>query len=123
MAKSTLDKKVMQFVNADKDGVSVDWKKLADFKDECGYLGDETFQNINRELADFLFNLGFLVHSQTKGSYVVIGIGIIGGSICPPYPGSHYSFRRKEDAEDYLKGASKGLVEYAAFPAEIIQVR
>jgi len=124
MAKQAeLDERIMQFISIDKDGISVDWEKLADFKWEKGYLGDETFQNVNRNLAEFLFQAGILVDSRTKGSYVVTGMGVLGANIGPPYPGSCYSFVRLEDVEDYLRGFKKGFIEGAALPAEIIKVR
>ena len=121
--QTNLDKRVMDFIIADKYGISVDWAGLADFKDREGYEGRHLSAFICDNLIDFLKQAGVLVYSGTKGSYAVVGGGVIGGNIGPLYSvaGVNFNFTTQEQARAYEKFAGR-LHGCAVEPVHIVQV-
>lgn len=65
MAKQAGLDEIMIFISEDKDGISVNWKKLADFKDKC--KDRKVFERLEFGLVDFLKQAGILVYFSILG--------------------------------------------------------
>jgi len=124
MAKTNLDDRVLEFLKADEDGISVDWKKLADFRDEQGHEGRYVFDSVSDNLIDFLIKEVILVNQDKKGSFAVTGYGISGRNIGPSYSISgtrNFNFARRSDAEAYREHVIR-FYGRVVLPAQIMQV-
>jgi hypothetical protein len=124
MAKFCLDERVLEFITADREGISADWKKLADFKDEQGYEGKYFFDQVSDNLIDFLVKTGILVTQYKKDSFAVIGEGVNGGNVGPAYSvaGINFNFKSLEYVEAYKEHAGR-FYGKAVLPAKIVQVK
>jgi hypothetical protein len=119
----TIDERIKRYIEADEDGISVNWGELVRFKNEQDYSGRHLVEAVEDGLVGFLLCEGFLVHARTKKSYAVVGDGAMGANIGPPYStvGVNFNFKRIEDARVYKEFAGK-FHGAAVLPASIIQI-
>ncbi len=126
MAKqSTLNERIMKFISAgeNENEISIDWRALADFREHQRYINQGISEIVCDGLVDFLREKGVLVYSGKKGSYAVVGEGVLGGNIGPHYssPGVNFNFKNLEQAKAYKDFAGR-FHGQAVLPAHIVQV-
>lgn len=110
MAKQAeLDERVMQFISADKEGISVDWQELAKLRRKIYQENDgsRSWQPLFENLLDYLAETGTLTLSP-ENSWTITGGGIDLSPKKPaPYPQLY--FARRGDAESYSEAFYKHL--------------
>ena len=102
MAKQAeLDERVIKFISADKDGISVDWQGLANLKREIFLLhdGSRSWQPLLEGLCDYLAEKNILTLSHENSWTLTEGIA----DLSPSKPAPHFPlyFARLEDARAY----------------------
>jgi len=123
MAEENLEKRVIDFIVVEPVGISVKWEKLAELKKAALVSSDyRTFESTRDNLLKFLEKVGFLRSMHEKGSYAVVGDGVMGANVGPAFSvaGIRYNFKRREDAEEYLPYVRD--FDGAVTPARIVQI-